>query len=103
MDDARAFAKVVVEEESSSSSSSSISSNKRISYYERQCPSAIRTNLVFHEPSLYHGGKPSIYLLAMNDELVRKAGDFYKPSVPVRCRSDCDIWNFVSCTNKARK
>ena len=101
MDDAPAFAKVVVEEESSSSSSSN--SNKRISYYESYCPSAIRTNLVFHEPSLCYGGEPSIYLLAMNDKLVRKVRDFYKPSVPVRCRSDCDIWNFVSCTNKARK
>ena len=86
MDDVRAFAKVVVEDEKS---------NKRISYYERQCSSAIRTNLVFRERE---GEPSSVYLLAMNDELAEKVEDFYKPSIPVRCRPDCDIWNFVSCT-----
>ena len=98
-DDVAAFAKVAAHEEESASCE-----------LQRR-PSAVRTNMVFHEQNLYYGGEqqpqpspsPFVHLLAMNDDLAKMVRDFYKPSIPVRCHSDCNIWNFVSSTNKAIK
>ena len=88
MDDVQAFAKVMVD-----------GGVKGLSYLP-----AVRSNIVCNrQDSSSLGESPSIYLLAMEDQLASVAGSFYKPSIPVRCRSDCDIWNFVSSTNKARK
>lgn len=71
----------------------------------RCAPPAVRTNMVYKEQHLGEGGRRelAVYLLSLDSELMKKAGSFYMPSVPVVFNTDCDIWKFVSCTNMAKK